>query len=36
MIAVSASGELAWGFNSSGLKRGLADWKGRFEVATFL
>lgn len=36
MIAVSASGELAWGFNSSGLKRGLADWRGRFEVATFL
>ncbi|WP_291199955.1 isoaspartyl peptidase/L-asparaginase [Hyphomonas sp.] len=36
MIAVSASGDLAWGFNSSGLKRGLADWRGRFEVATFL
>ena len=36
MIAVSASGELAWGFNSSGLKRGLADWRGRFEGATFL
>jgi L-asparaginase/beta-aspartyl-peptidase (threonine type) len=36
MIAVSASGELAWGFNSSGLKRGLADSRGRFDVATFL
>lgn len=36
MIAVSANGDLAWGFNSSGLKRGLADWRGRFEVATFL
>lgn len=36
MIAVSAKGELAFGFNSSGLKRGLADWKGRFEVATFV
>jgi L-asparaginase/beta-aspartyl-peptidase (threonine type) len=36
MIAVSAKGELAYGFNSSGLKRGLADWKGRFEVATFV
>ncbi|MFN3312669.1 MAG: isoaspartyl peptidase/L-asparaginase family protein [Hyphomonas sp.] len=36
MIAVSASGELAAGFNSSGLKRGLTDWQGRFEVATFL
>lgn len=36
MIAVSASGELAFGFNSSGLKRGLADWKGRFDVATFV
>ena len=36
MIAVSASGDLAWGFNSSGLKRGLADSRGRFEVATFL
>jgi L-asparaginase / beta-aspartyl-peptidase len=36
MIAVSASGELAASFNSSGLKRGLADWQGRFEVATFL
>lgn len=36
MIAVSATGELAWGFNSSGLKRALADSRGRFEVATFL
>jgi len=36
MIAVSASGELAWGFNSSGLKRALADSRGRFEVGTFL
>ncbi|MBA4228043.1 MAG: isoaspartyl peptidase/L-asparaginase [Hyphomonas sp.] len=36
MIGVSANGDLAAGFNSSGLKRGLADWKGRFEVATFL
>jgi len=36
IIAVSANGELAAGFNSSGLKRGLADWQGRFEVATFL
>lgn len=36
MIAVSASGEVTYGFNSSGLKRGLADWTGRFEVATFL
>ncbi|MBA3070402.1 MAG: isoaspartyl peptidase/L-asparaginase [Hyphomonas sp.] len=36
MIAVSAAGELAWGFNSSGLKRGLADSRGRFDVATFL
>ena len=36
MIAVSATGELAWGFNSSGLKRGLADSNGRFEVGTFL
>ena len=36
MTAVSASGELAWGFNSSGLKRGLADSRGRFEVGTFL
>jgi L-asparaginase/beta-aspartyl-peptidase (threonine type) len=36
MIAVSANGELAWGFNSSGLKRGLADSRGRFDVATFL
>ncbi|MEQ9506660.1 MAG: isoaspartyl peptidase/L-asparaginase [Hyphomonas sp.] len=36
MIAVCANGELAWGFNSSGLKRGLADWQGRFEVGTFL
>lgn len=36
MIAVSAEGELAAGFNSSGLKRGLADWQGRFEVATFV
>ncbi len=36
MIAVSAAGELAFGFNSGGLKRGLADWQGRFEVATFL
>lgn len=36
MIAVSAKGELAFGFNSSGLKRGLADWKGRFDVATFV
>jgi len=36
MIAVSANGELAWGFNSSGLKRGLADAHGRFEVGTFL
>ena len=36
MIAVSASGELAYGFNSGGLKRGLADWQGRFDVATFL
>jgi L-asparaginase / beta-aspartyl-peptidase len=36
MIAVSANGDLAWGFNSSGLKRGLADWRGRFEVGTFL
>jgi L-asparaginase / beta-aspartyl-peptidase len=36
MIAVSATGELAWGFNSSGLKRALADSQGRFDVATFL
>ncbi len=36
MIAVSASGDLAAVFNSSGLKRGLTDWQGRFEVATFL
>ena len=36
MIAVSASGELVWGFNSSGLKRALADSRGRFEVGTFL
>ncbi len=36
MIAVAANGDLAWGFNSSGLKRGLADWQGRFEVGTFL
>ncbi|MFN7055789.1 isoaspartyl peptidase/L-asparaginase family protein [Hyphomonas sp.] len=36
MIAVSANGDIAAGFNSSGLKRGLADWQGRFDVATFL
>jgi beta-aspartyl-peptidase (threonine type) len=36
MIAVNASGDIAAGFNSSGLKRGLADWQGRFDVATFL
>ena len=35
MIAVSADGTLVAGFNSGGLKRGLMDSEGRFEVATF-
>ncbi len=35
MIAVGADGILVAGFNSGGLKRGLMDSDGRFEVATF-
>jgi isoaspartyl peptidase/L-asparaginase-like protein (Ntn-hydrolase superfamily) len=35
MIAVSADGTLIAGSNSGGLKRGLMDADGRFEVATF-
>ncbi|MEZ5986270.1 MAG: isoaspartyl peptidase/L-asparaginase [Hyphomonas sp.] len=35
MIAVGADGILVAGFNSGGLKRGLMDSEGRFEVATF-
>lgn len=35
MIAVGADGTLVAGFNSGGLKRGLMDSEGRFEVATF-
>ena len=36
MIAVSASGEMSALFNSGGMKRGMTDSSGRFEVATFL
>ena len=36
MIAVGADGTLVAGSNSGGLKRGLMDSDGRFEVATFL
>jgi isoaspartyl peptidase/L-asparaginase-like protein (Ntn-hydrolase superfamily) len=35
MIAVSADGTLVANCNSGGLKRGLMDSEGRFEVATF-
>ena len=35
MIAVGADGTLITGSNSGGLKRGLMDADGRFEVATF-
>ncbi|HPF23736.1 MAG TPA: isoaspartyl peptidase/L-asparaginase [Hyphomonas sp.] len=35
MIAVGSDGTLVAGFNSGGLKRGLMDSEGRFEVATF-
>ena len=35
MIAVGADGTLITGSNSGGLKRGLMDAEGRFEVATF-
>lgn len=35
MIAVDAAGILVTGFNSGGLKRGLMDSDGRFDVATF-
>ncbi|HPE48594.1 MAG TPA: isoaspartyl peptidase/L-asparaginase [Hyphomonas sp.] len=35
MIAVSADGTLVANFNSGGLKRGLMDSDGRFDVATF-
>jgi isoaspartyl peptidase/L-asparaginase-like protein (Ntn-hydrolase superfamily) len=35
MIAVGADGTLVAGSNSGGLKRGLMDSEGRFEVATF-
>ena len=36
MIAVSANGELTSAWNSTGLKRALADSNGRFEVGTFV
>lgn len=36
MIAVSANGDLSAHWNSSGLKRALADSEGRFEIGTFL
>ena len=36
MIAVSAEGEITALWNSSGLKRAMADSAGRFEVGTFL
>ena len=35
MIAISASGEISMLWNSSGLKRGMVDSNGRFEVGTF-
>ena len=35
MIAVSAAGEISALWNSSGLKRAMADSNGRFEVGTF-
>ena len=35
MIAVGTDGMLVAGFNSGGLKRGLMDSEGRFDVATF-
>lgn len=35
MIAVDAKGHVAAFWNSAGMKRGLADWTGRFEVGTF-
>jgi L-asparaginase/beta-aspartyl-peptidase (threonine type) len=36
MIAVSANGDMTALFNSGGMKRGLTNAEGRFEVATFL
>ncbi len=36
MIAVSATGDISTHWNSSGLKRAMADSNGRFEVGTFL
>ncbi|KCZ92342.1 isoaspartyl peptidase/L-asparaginase family protein [Hyphomonas johnsonii] len=36
IIAVSANGDMAAFFNSGGMKRGMTDSEGRFEVATFL
>ena len=36
MIAVSADGGMTALFNSGGMKRGMTDSDGRFEVATFL
>ena len=36
MIAVSADGSMTALFNSGGMKRGMTDSHGRFEVATFL
>ncbi len=36
MIAVSANGDMTALFNSGGMKRGMTDSDGRFEVATFL
>ena len=35
MIAVSAEGDISALWNSSGLKRAMADSNGRFEVGTF-
>jgi hypothetical protein len=33
LIAVSRNGEIAMPFNTPGMFRGAADWKGRFDVA---
>ncbi|MEO0982355.1 MAG: isoaspartyl peptidase/L-asparaginase [Pseudomonadota bacterium] len=35
LIAVDVLGNIAAPYNSEGMKRGLADWRGRFEVKTF-
>ncbi len=35
LIAVDVLGNVATPYNSEGMKRGVADWRGRFEVKTF-